>query len=109
MNPFKVGDVVYTIHDGKITVTQVNNSSVCYVHFNETRYAYPRECSFTPWPEPNHVRHIEDGLYTVIYPESDYITVARYAGGYWYWATASGGVRPIKRFTNIQIVKRISD
>lgn len=115
MHPFKVGDIVYTTSHGKVEVTALTMSGTLECKSLDSRYPnvgviyYTNECSFSPWPEPNHVRPIEDGLYTIIYEGGDFVTVVRHQGGSWYWITAAGGTKPLTRSRNIQIVKRISD
>lgn len=69
MNPFKVGDVVYTTHinDGSLKIGSIHESG-CYVgkasDFKgaKSRWCLYEDLSFSPWPAPNHTRPFETVL-----------------------------------------------
>ncbi len=87
---FKVGDVVYTpdINDGRLVVGTTAPNGVFagtgtdYKGQNSRWYSF---CfvSFTPWPEPVHVRPLRDGLYVV---KQTHLpdTVCRKIGDNWF-------------------------
>ena len=87
---FKVGDVVYTpdINDGRLVVGTLAPNGVFagtgtdYKGQNSRWYTF---CfvSFTPWPEPVHVRPLRDGLYVIKFNTTE-DGVCRKIGEHWY-------------------------
>lgn len=68
-HPFKVGDVVYHSHHGKMTVERVDyrdSLGYCITAVGQPHACYhPNTLSFKPWPKPCHERPIEEGWWVV--------------------------------------------
>lgn len=80
---FQVGDVVYHPYLGKGVV----RDAFCVDFANDEAWHHDTEygtalLSFTPWPEPDHVRPLKDGVYKVAY--QSYPTIlARFDNRWW--------------------------
>lgn len=88
-NIFQVGDVVYHPSEGKGVVVRTGTQAIdvqfkdcvhngwTYTHADANKLL-----SFSPWPEPNHVRPLKDGVYKVAY--QSYPTIlARFDDRWW--------------------------
>ena len=91
MNPFKVGDKVFHVEYGSAVVRRIpcNDEVVIDIDKDPYRLQGPIQCiSFTPWPEPCHVRPVLDGLYVVNRDEE--LVVRRRTGGEWFRVGLNG-------------------
>lgn len=85
---FKVGDTVYHPTSGKGCVERVANSSHPYFikYEGESVPCWSMESflSYTPWPAPNYVRPIQEGLHIIKYDEQEYLAI--WKDSRWRWA-----------------------
>jgi hypothetical protein len=81
MNPFKVGDTVYTVRYGKCVVKD-NLASSCKIETDKMNQAWVAcdEISFTPWPKANHERPIQDGWWIVTHVNQSYPMIRKKKG-----------------------------
>ena len=62
-HPFQVGDVVYHAVEGEVLIEAVNGT---HISLEGLGFAVsPASLSFSPWPEPNHVRRRRAGWWLV--------------------------------------------
>lgn len=110
-NPFKANDKVFHVKYGSVIVRRIPNDREVIIHTDKDTYILQEQIqciSFTPWPEPNHIRNVEDGLYVV--QRDDEPVVRRRTGGEWFRVGVNGLAtnRRVPNYDN-QIFKRIDD
>lgn len=89
---FQVGDVVYHSFYGKGVFTTKNNEYIS-VEFDPccrdvlfSVESANKMLSFSPWPEPNHVRPLRGGVYKVEYCGEPW--VLSFVDGKWYFVNS---------------------
>lgn len=83
-NPFRPGDTAYHPGFGKVKVLSIERGVDIQVQDYGKEYMIPQWTiasllSFTPWPEPVHVRPLEDGYYLVRSDSMQYTNLAIYS------------------------------
>ena len=110
-NPFKANDKVFHVEYGSVIVSHIPNDREVVIYTTKEPYSLqePIQCiSFTPWPEPNHIRNVEDGLYVVNRDEG--LVVRRRTGGKWFRVGVNGLATKCRvPNSDSQILKRIDD
>ena len=111
MNPFKANDKVFHVEYGSVIVRHIPNDREVVIYTDKGPYGLqePIQCiSFTPWPEPNHIRNVEDGLYVV--QRDGELVVRRRTEGEWFRVNLNGLATKFSvHDCDTQIFKRIDD
>lgn len=96
-NVFEVGDVVYHPFYGKVIILSINAEYMAIdteignylLRVDEVK----KFLSFTPWPAPNHVRPLKNGVYKAKQCGMDTVLI-RWEGRWYYvdskWTTQLG-------------------
>ena len=110
-NPFKANDKVFHVEYGSAVVRRIPCNDEVVIDIDKAPYRLQepiQRISFTPWPEPNHIRNVEDGLYVVNRDEG--LVVRRRTGGKWFRVGANGLATKCRVPSyDSQIFKRIDD